>query len=239
MKKLIVHVTFTEPVLGSSNNNPEVLSEHVKAKAEGAAPEFKHHTFKAPTSEKTAEEIQALTITGEMIETEVEEMTEKQTTVFPRNPDGSLFCWDYQVRGFFKEALWLGCELGDPAMGTLSKWTIKRCVDSLLFVAERRIPFLTPDDKPITQVELLERPLRATTMRGERICLARSEVVCAGSKLSFTVQWLPCKDNKSKYNIKREAVVWALDYAALKGFGQWRGGGFGRFSYTLEEEPKK
>lgn len=239
MNTLIVHVTFTEPVLGSSNNNPEVLTEHIKAKAEAtASPEFKHHATKAPTTEKQQEEIQALGITADLTEAEAEEMTEKQTTIFPKNPDGSVFCWDYQIRGFFKEALWMGCEIGEPELKSLSKWTIKKCVDSLLFVAERRIPFLSPDNQPITKVEIMERPMRVTTMRGERVCLARSEVVPAGAKLTFTLKWLEAKSSKSKYFLTQEAIVWALNYAALKGFGQWRSGGYGRFTYTLED-PKK
>ena len=87
--------------------------------------------------------------------------------------------------------------------------------------------------KPITEVNQLERPLRAMTARGERICLARSEIIPAGATLTFTLQWLTNNSQKSTQNITEEALLWALDYGALKGFGQWRGGGFGRFTYEI------
>ena len=228
MNKRIINITFTEDVLGSLNNNPKIFGEFQETKA--------------PTAEKAAEE--RATVLGAMTPEELEKATEdkieKQTTVFPRNKDGKLvglpsetcFCFDYQWRGFFKEALQLGTEVGETAMGKLSKWTIRKAVDSLVFVVERRIPFYL-DGKPITEVNQLERPLRAMTARGERICLARSEIIPAGATLTFTLQWLTNNSQKSTQNITEEALLWALDYGALKGFGQWRGGGFGRFTYEI------
>ena len=236
MNTRIVKITFIEDILGSLNNNPNVFNEF--------------QATKAPTPEKAAEE--KIAVLGEMTTEELEKATdeniEKQTTVFPRNTDGKIdgvpknacFCFDYQWRGFFKEALQLGTEIGEDAMGKLSKWTIRKAVDSVLFVAERRIPFLM-DGKPITEVRQLERPLRAMTARGERICLARSEIIPAGATVLFTLKWLENKNGKSTQNIKLDAILWALDYGALKGFGQWRGGGFGRFTYEISEvaESKK
>lgn len=243
---------FIEPVLGSTNNNPVIMSEFQANKAKDA--------------NKAAEEVAALPINvaraaeGKPIitgapkqqddgtsgggkidekqeEIDADEVIEKQTTVFPRNADGTLHSWDYQWRGFIKEAFSIGTELTEDkqakeAMGPLSKWLVKRTVDSLLFVVERRVNFFGADDKPIKDVMLLERPLRATTQRGERICLARSEIIPAGSYCTFTLKWLqaPAKGKKpSKMGLSVEALAWALGYAALKGFGQWRGGGYGRF----------
>ena len=218
MKKLLVSILFTEPVLGSLNNNVNVFTEFTASKA--------------PTPEKKVEEIK--TIAGEMTPEEIEEQVEKQTTVFPKQ-DGKCFCYDYQWRGFFKEALAVGTEIGEEAMGKLSKWTIRKTVDSMIFVAERRIFFVDANGNPITTVQQLERPLRAMTQRGERICLARSEIIPAGTTLQFTLMWFASKNTKSTQAVTQGALVWALDYGALKGFGQWRGGGYGRFSYTLKE----
>jgi hypothetical protein len=251
MKQIKIQIVFVEPVLGSTNNNPVIMSEFNAEKAKNAA--------------KAAEEVAALPvnvaraaagkpiITGKQDDgssgggtidekqeccdmADAEEVIKKQTTVFPRNLDGTVFCWDYQWRGFFKEALSIGTEATDDeqastAMGPLSKWLIKRTVDSLLFITERRIPFFGPDQQPIREVQLLERPLRATTQRGERICLARSEIIPAGSSCQFTLRWMqaPAKGKKpSKMGITIEAIAWTLGYALLKGFGQWRGGGYGR-----------
>lgn len=219
MNKCKIHIVFKEPVLGSLNNNVNVFSKYIASKA--------------PTPEKKAEEI--ATIQGEMTDEEVAEQIEEQTTVFPKNKDGQCFCYDYQWRGFFKEALIVGTEIGEKMMGKLSRWSIKKTVDSMLFVVERRILFLDAAGNPISEVQQLERPLRAMTQRGERICLARSEIIPADAQVTFNLTWLENRNRDSKQRITRECLLWALEYGSLKGFGQWRGGGYGRFGYTLTD----
>jgi hypothetical protein len=171
------------------------------------------------------------------------EVIKKQTTVFPRNTDGKLiegmpvdarFCYDYQWGGFLKESLQLGTEIGEKAMGKLSKWTIRKAVASMVFIAERRIPFMF-DGKPITEVGMLERPLRAQTPQGERICLARSEAIPAGTTVEFTLTWFENNNTKSTQRINEDALTWGLDYGKFKGFGQWRNGGYGRFTYEMTD----
>lgn len=227
MNSLKIHITFLQDVLGSSNNNPSVLTDF--------------GLKNAPNAEAKAEESIAVlgkdvsTMTDDEIDAINAQNLEKQTTVFPRMPDGTIFCWDYQWRGFFKEALAVGTEVSDKDLKGISKWTVRKTVDSMLFIRERRIPLLDSLGQPISKVKLFERPLRAQTMRGERICLARSETIPAGSKCSFTAGWLENKNPKSTQKITKEALIWALDYGALKGFGQWRGGSFGSFSYEISE----
>src|SRR5579885_583862 len=112
MKQLKVKVTFIEPVLGSLNNNPEIMREFTASKA--GDPKKIEEEVQAVAMANTLEVAQKNALKqndtasgGGQIEGEVddvEETIEKQTTVFPRNPDGTLFCWDYQWRGFFKEA---------------------------------------------------------------------------------------------------------------------------------------
>ena len=220
MNILKIQLTFIEPILGSLNNNAHIFSDFEKEKG------------RPLSAEKLAEEQAA--ISGEMTKEEIDDTIQKQTTVFPRH-EGKCFAYDYQLRGFCKEALAVGTELAAEAMGKLSKWTIRKTVDSMLFVAERRVFFMDEQNQPITKVEQLERPLRATTMRGERVCLARSEIIPAGTSLTFTLKWLQSNNTKSTQAITYAALVWALDYGALKGFGQWRGGGYGRFSYKILE----
>ena len=230
MNKRKVSITFTEDILGSLNNNPNIFE--------------KFHEEKAPDAEKAAEERGTVigTMTAEELATFNAAKIEKTTTVFPRNRDGKIkglpldacFCFDYQWRGFFKEALQLGTEIGEADMGKLSKWTIRKAVDSMVFVTERRIPFVF-EGKPVTQISQLERPLRAMTQQGERICLARSEIIPAGTTVQFTLTWLENVNAKSTQRITELALSWALNYGALKGFGQWRGGGYGRFTHTMTE----
>lgn len=242
MNSIKLKIKFIEDILGSLNNNPNIFDEFQSAKLMEEAAKAGSTVTPKEAEAKLAEE--RPTIVGEMTAEEMaDDKIEKQTTVFPRNtdkklagmPENARFSYDYQWRGFFKEALQLGTELKEEKLGILSKWTVRKAVDSMVFLAERRIPFLNAAGEPITEVKLLERPLRAMTQRGERICLARSEIIPAGATASFTLKWLESADKKSKQRITREMLLWALDYGCLKGFGQWRGGGFGRFEYEIIE----
>jgi hypothetical protein len=96
----------------------------------------------------------------------------------------------------------------------------KKVVDGLIFVLPRKIPVILPDGGDIG---LCQRPLRANTAQGEKIALAISETLPAGTQIEFTVQCL---------SDEHEAAVreW-LDYGALRGIGQWRNSGKGRFDW--------
>lgn len=209
---LKIVATFTEPTLATSPGNPELLEE-----------------FKNPRDDaKLAEEIAAVT------PEEAEERVERASTVFPKDAQG-IFLWDYQLRGFFKEKLYSLIELGQC---DLSKWNYKKAVDLFLFVNPRRIrywragvPILKPDGD-------LQRPLRAVTMQGDRVALARSEMVEAGAQ--FKAEIVLLRPEKALKKSSAQALTMAdvracLDMGKLVGFSQWRGGGFGRFEWQEGE----
>ncbi len=210
-----VKLTFTEPTLGTSPGNRKIYEDF---KAE-----------KAPGAEQRAEEAAALPL---------EDQLEKASTVFPKDDQG-LFAWDYQMRGFFKEAIFGLIELGD--IRNLTKWSYKRAVDSFLFVNPRRIYYLDASGVNIPSTpDVLERPLRATTMQGDRVALARSEMLPAGTSMLFTVQTLLPESARVKKDggaiasgasIGIDQIKSCLEYGKLKGFSQWRGGGYGRFTW--------
>ncbi len=149
---------------------------------------------------------------------------EKAWTGFHSDAKG-LFIYDYMIKGFLKEAASILPEelsLRNPRGNPLGVATIKRRVDNWVFVYPRRIYLgkLQPDG-------FLERPLRATTMQGERITLVRSDSVNAGTQFEFEIVVLPsCPITEA--NLR----AW-LDYGQLKGLGQWRNAGYGRFTYEL------
>ena len=93
----------------------------------------------------------------------------------------------------------------------------KKEIDGLIFIKERYIPYEFEGE-----VGTCQRPLRAQTMQGERVSLANSETVPAGTTIEFTVQ---CMADHM------DAVREWLDYGALRGFGQWRNSGKGRFTW--------
>lgn len=207
MKRLNVKITFTEDMLGTAPNNPDIHREFVASKS--------------PNPETIEEEVAAIGVDGAV---------EKSMTVFPKGADGIPFIYDYMVKGFFKEAAGALKKVKGTKSADLKAH--KKEVDNLIFVFPREIKL----DLKGTKIDNCQRPLRASTAQGERVSLANSEVVSAGSTAEFTVQCLVDAD---------AALVkeW-LEYGRLKGLGQWRNSGKGRFIAEVEEEvvtdkPKK
>jgi len=163
----------------------------------------------APEDQDTADE-----------EASVPEMLEKRTTGFHRGIDDTPILYDYALKGFFKDA----CGMMRMVSGAHSSavTSYRKKIDGLVFIAPRQIPIQLAG--PVT---FLERPLRAQTPRGERVSLARSEMIPAGSSIEFDVEVLDV--------FKREHVVEWLEYGAKRGLGQWRNSGWGRFQYELTE----
>lgn len=197
MKNLKVKVTLVEDMLGTASANPQIHEEFIASKAPNAA--------------SREEEVASLG---------VEEVVEKGMTVFPRDEYGSPILWDYQIRGFFKDA----CSMLKKVEGTESSKckAFKKEIDGLIFVTPRKITFNLSGPMGNCQ-----RPLRAQTMQGERVTLANSETIPAGSTFEFTVTCLVDKDV--------EMVKEWLNYGILRGLGQWRNSGCGRFTYEILE----
>lgn len=201
-----VKITFLEPVLGTWPNNKNIAEEFIASKA--------------PDASTIEEEIAALGIDA---------VTEKGKTVFPRNEAGDPVLYDYQVKGFFKDACGMLRRVGGKDEKTGKKkaanlsgklTAYKSVIDGLIFVQPRMIPIQVNGE-----IRDCQRPLRAQTMQGERVSLANSEEIPEGSSAEFEVICLE-KDH--------EAVVqeW-LDYGILRGIGQWRNSGKGRFTYEI------
>jgi hypothetical protein len=155
---------------------------------------------------------------------------EKSSTVFART-DGKPHLWDYQIKGFFKQACLAMVESGLTAEALkklgLGKWTYKRSIDLLVFVAPRRIFLQLPEGTDSQNLEYIERPLRKDNFKGGNVCLARSESAPAGTTCEFDIKYL---NPKLEEPIKK----W-LEYGALSGIGQWRNSGMGRFSHEIIE----
>lgn len=199
MNKMKVRVTLLEELLGTASGNKEIHEEYIASKS--------------PDAKTRAEEIAALG---------VEEVVEKAQTVFPRDEKGNPFYWDYQIRGFFKDS----CGMLKKVSGTASSkaTNYKKLIDGLIFVEERKIPI-----KLSGSMDTCQRPLRAQTSQGERITLANSETVPAGSTMEFTVCWLP----DAKKIISEELISEWLEYGLFHGLGQWRNSGKGKFTWEV------
>ena len=143
-------------------------------------------------------------------------------TVFPKDEDGTPILWDYQVKGFFKDACGMLARLKGQTESSKLK-AYKKVIDGLVFVGPRSIKL-----NPAGEIGVCQRPLRANTMQGERVALASSEELPAGTTADFEIILL----DESLEAVVRE---W-LDYGALRGIGQWRNSGKGRFSYEVEND---
>lgn len=193
---------------------------------------------KAPTPEKTDEEIETGPTKKEMEDKELEGWTG-----FHSDENG-IFIYEYVIKGFIKSALGSLMEAKKlPHIQSHKKWT-----DRLIRVRPRRIYFtdnngsnlakpdgtIDPNDpKHLTMP--LERPLRAMTRQGERVTLVRSDFVEPGRELSFEIGLLR---NTKKLTWEALALCFGV-WGQHIGIGQWRGsGGYGRFN-LLEMALKK
>jgi len=199
MKTIKVAITFIEEILGTECADKDVHKEFIASKSKDAA--------------KMEEELAALS---------ADELVDKAVTVFARDTECVPMLWDYQIKGFFKDAIGLLLELEPKQINVgkskLSKWTVKRLLDNYLFITPRRVRF-----SDTSQVGICTRPLRAQTMRGERIALASSETMPAGSVITFEITMM---DDGLETLVRA-----ALEYGKLKGIGQWRNSGKGRFEF--------
>ena len=216
MERLTVKLTFLESILGTSPNTSDIYREFVASKAPDAA--------------SREDEIAAVG---------VDEYTEKGITVFPRDAQGRPYIYDYQIKGFFKDACQMLNRLTKREEITTDSGKVKRQksaanesgklkaykkeIDGLIFVEPRKIVIDYEGE-----IGLCQRPLRAQTAQGERVALAISEEIPAGASVTFTVMMLD-PDH-------RAAVLEWLDYGRLRGIGQWRNSGHGRFGYEVIAE---
>lgn len=162
-------------------------------------------------------------LTEEQIEEElrtVEEMEEKGWTGF-HEANGGPILYDYVVKGFFKDACGMLRRVSDTRSKKLTAY--KKVIDGLIFVTPRFISLNLNGGKMGTN----ERPLRASTAQGERVALARSDTCPVGTTMEFVISILGV--------VKEPLLREWLDYGELRGFGQWRNSGLGRFTYVLEK----
>ena len=99
----------------------------------------------------------------------------------------------------------------------------KKIIDGLIFPAPRMIPIQVNGE-----IGTCQRPLRAQTAKGERVSLANSEEIPAGSSCTVYIDLLD-------EDLKPAVLEW-LDYGERRGIGQWRNSGKGRFVFEVLEE---
>lgn len=119
-ERIAVRLTLLEEALGMTPGDPEIYGNWIASKA--------------PEPEVGEEEVGVI---------EGMDAVEDATTCFPRTEDGVPFCWDYQIKGFFKDA----CSSLRRVPGTRSSklTAFKKVIDGTVFVEQRKIPFQLPE----------------------------------------------------------------------------------------------
>lgn len=139
MQEIKVRLTFTEEILGTAAADKEIHKTYIASLA--------------PNAPSKKEEVEAVG---------VEETIEKAMTVFPRNKEGVPIYWDYQIKGFFKDAAGMLRKVPNTKSSKIKAY--KKEIDGLIFVKERQIPIHFDGE-----IGNCERPLRGQTPQGERV----------------------------------------------------------------------
>lgn len=204
-----IRITLIDEMLGTNPGSKEVHEKFINSKA--------------PDAENREEELKHLP---------AEEMIKNEMTVFYRDDAGAPAMACYHMYGFFKSA----CGYLRKAKGSKSEKlkAYKKAIDGLIKVypheedpAGRYITLHIPEG---TEIGSCQRPLRAQTMQGERVALANSETVPAGTTLEMDI----CAWDPALWDLIEE---W-LDYGRFNGLGQWRSSGKGAFTWEYVEEAK-
>ena len=200
IKTFDVEFVFEEEVLATCPGDPEIASNFVA----GLAPDAK----------SLEEEIEAIG---------VDAVIEKGKTIFQKDESGNPFAWDYQIKGLCKDY----CSMLRRVPGSLSKdlQNYKKVVDGLIFAYPRKIYYVLPEAAKIGNCQ---RPIRVQTAQGERVSVANSETVPAGTKIDFQIEILDP-------GLEKFLVEW-FEYGSRRGFAQWRNSGKGRFTYSMKQK---
>ena len=146
---------------------------------------------------------------------------ERPMTVFPRNEEGQPFIYDYLIKGFLKNAAKAFNAMG----GEMKLSSYKSKIDGGVFIEPRKLILNLPEGE---ELGTCCRPLRASTMQGERVTIAKSESAPIGTWIECTIKIMNPDINKKFFDY--------LDYGFYNGLGQWHNSGKGKFSYEIIED---
>ena len=201
---LEITLTFTTPVLGTAPSNPNIYTDYIADEA-----------------------IKAGAVNGNRLQQELDALPADEyrgATVFRRDEQGRPSFIDYMIKGFFKDT----CTAQRRFDVALSKDIAahKAKINDVLFITPQFIPILNQDGST-PAVTMFERPLRADTPQGARVALASSEMIAAGTQLTFTLE------NYGVNTLSKDLIKEWLQYGRMRGLGQFRNGGYGRFRYVI------
>lgn len=158
-------------------------------------------------------------------------------TVFLRD-DESVCLMGYVVNGYLKEAIAsMGLENGVKMPASkVDKYVFNFSVSGQNSDGLETLK-LHRDGEPISAPDsVLERPLRGMTMQGPRIALASSEMIALPWSIDVKITLLENAATKASKALTWNVIEDALGYGRLRGIGQWRNAGYGRFTFERTDE---
>lgn len=218
---ITAEITFITPLLATNPGNEAIYKEFIA-------------NDEKTTAERRSEEVEKLG---------PDEVERRGMTVFLREPDNPMvpLMKDYTWSGYLKSRAKALAKIDGTVVSTMKAY--KQEVNDRITVSPRFQQLILPDGAEtsiieyvdnedikrqaalegvaIDGVDALERPLRAETMQGDRVALAKSESVPAGTKVVVTFR---CETKEGADLVKA-----CLDYGKDHGTGQWRNAGYGRF----------
>lgn len=258
MISLTVRATLKEEALGSSPGDPKVYEQFIIDKKLGEhVAKMKAKGVEILQGDLKAEELEA--IRKRLEEQGLDEAVEKSSTVFPRDHDGNPMVYDYQLKGFFKEANLALLEINgsllhggesdddddepeeDDAKGKKDKKPKKpetkakrlRLTHYLYKGTIDREVFVSPRRIRLNMPEGTEIGWCERPLRAETKQGPR--VALARSEtvpIGTTMEFTVCAYNHKLMPVLKQMLL----YGALKGLGQWRSGGKGSFEVEVLEE---
>ena len=237
MHKMYIELELLESALGTSPSNKELLTTYIASRAPDAA--SKAEEIAALGEEEM--ELKGTTIfpKGYFALTEngehfVDVLDRKDGGNCKPDPETNIrlpFFWNYQIRGFFKDSCGLLSKGKYGESAELSAY--KKVIDGNIFVTPRRIAMDLPDvyvddfgeiqELDPENLPILQRPLRISGPSGERTAIASSELIPAGTRIKFCINYTNAK--------MRSVIIEWLNYGSEHGLGAWRNSGRGSFRW--------
>ncbi|NDY56347.1 hypothetical protein G3N56_06265 [Desulfovibrio sulfodismutans] len=197
-------ISLTEPLLGSLPSSKLIYQEYVASKAPEPEAEGADETALLPAEETP------------------------KTTVFLRDDQGGCCLMDYQFVGFLKSAANILKDVVEVPVSVGGRTRKKTGIPALRNKLQRFV-FVDPRIIRLGRAPdgIYERPLQTMSRMGPRTCLASSEVLNPPISFEIQIGLLP------NLEITWEVLAQLMEYGQFVGLGQFRGAGYGRFTFDL------
>lgn len=221
----LITIRFLHDILGSAPANKQFYEKYLLSKLYKEIDRVKKKIAKAKTEEER-EILQDLleSLEAEMAELpDVEDDNDERLTVFYRAKYDDFevpVIRAHQVLGFFKHGMNAFKEVFrvKNARDKVSRYV--RIKPFNLFIYEKEI---APENLVDEVDGILERPLRAMTMQGERVSVAKSEYIKSDGDKLLQFELLLFKNKDIKFDMLKTLME---EYGKVNGISQWRNTGY-------------